>query len=203
MELYDFGYGNLELDPETRDVYEVSLGAEFTASLSSWVTFYHEQEEDNIVVTFPRTINYGKTRFQGIEVEVKYDFGRGSYFAMNYSYRRIMSPHTKVRIDWLIPKHLGNVMANVRLSNYLNFYASCHIEDGFRRYTGDDRDYMSGYAVVNTTLIAKKFLKGYEGLELRGSIYNLFDKDYTSPEPQTFPDDMPRPGRHFLVKVKY
>ena len=37
---------------------------------------------------------------------------------------------------------------------------------------------MSGYGIVNVTLIAKKFLKGYEGLELRGSVYNLFNKDY-------------------------
>jgi len=62
---------------------------------------------------------------------------------------------------------------------------------------------MSGYAVVNTTLIAKKFLKGYENLEMRGSIYNLFDKDYTTPEPPRIPGDMPQPGRNYLVEVTY
>ena len=95
-------------------------------------------------------------------------------------------------------------MANFRLSKYLNFYASCHIEDGFRRDRGDNRDDASGYGIVNTTLIAKKFLKDYEGLEVRGSVYNLFDKDYVSPIPLNFlPEDMPRPGRTFLVDVKY
>jgi outer membrane receptor protein involved in Fe transport len=94
-------------------------------------------------------------------------------------------------------------MANIRLSKHLNFYTSCHIEDGFRRNVGDPRDDKSGYAIVNTTLIVKKFLKDYEGLELRGSVYNLLDKDYTSPEQPDLPDDMPRPGRHFLVEVKY
>ena len=95
-------------------------------------------------------------------------------------------------------------MANIRLSKYLNFYASCHIEDGWRRTRGDRRDDMSGYTIVNTTLIAKKFLKGYENLELRGSIYNLFDKDYTSPtDKNQLPEDMPRPGRSFMVEVKY
>jgi outer membrane receptor protein involved in Fe transport len=94
-------------------------------------------------------------------------------------------------------------MANVRLSKYLNFYTSCHIEDGFRRNRGDRRDDMSGFAVVNATLIAKKFLKGYEGFEIRGSVYNLFDKDYTSPEYPSIPDDMPQPGRNFIVEVSY
>ena len=64
----------------------------------------------------------------------------------------------------MIPRYRGNIMANIRLSRYLNFYTSCHFEDGFRRDRGDPRNDMSGYAIVNTTLIARKFLKGYEDL---------------------------------------
>jgi outer membrane receptor protein involved in Fe transport len=94
-------------------------------------------------------------------------------------------------------------MANIRLSKYLNWYAACHLEDGFRREIGSRQDDMSGFAIVNTTLIAKKFIKGYEGLEIRGSIYNLLDKDYTSPAIRFVPNDTPRPGRNFLVEVKY
>jgi len=68
---------------------------------------------------------------------------------------------------------------------------------------------MSGYTVVNTILIAKKFWKGYEGHELRGSAYNLFDRDYTSPTPTgppsldpALPNDMPRLGKIYLVELK-
>ena len=116
----------------------------------------------------------------------------------------------------MIPEYTGNIMANIRLSKYLNFYADCHIEDGFRRdnrterlrriFRSERRDDMSGYAVVNATLIAKKFLKGYEGFELRGSVYNLFDKDYTTPRWRKLdgpPPGVPRPGRNFMVGVKY
>lgn len=95
-------------------------------------------------------------------------------------------------------------MANIRLSKYINFYAACHTEDGFRRDRGDNRDNMAGYVILNATLIAKKFLKGYEGLEIRGSVYNLLDKDYTSPaDNQSLPNDTPRPGRNFMIEVKY
>jgi outer membrane receptor protein involved in Fe transport len=149
-------------------------------------------------------VNLVKTRFQGIEAEAKYDFGRGTYLAMNYTYQRWISPHTNLR-NWFAPRHVGNVMANIRLSKHLNFYTACHIEDTFRRMKPDTRDNMSGYGIVNATLIAKKFLEGYEGLEIRGSVYNLFDKDYTSPTGGwlDLPNDMPRPGRNFLVEVKY
>jgi iron complex outermembrane receptor protein len=203
-ELYDSNLGNPDLDPETIDTYEVSLGAEFTSSFSSRVTFFHSEGKDNVVDSWFQYVNLVKTRFQGIEAEAKYDFGRGTYLAMNYTYQRWISPHTNLR-NWFAPRHIGNVMAHIRLSKHLNFYTACHIEDTFRRMKPDTRDNMSGYAIVNATLIAKKFLEGYEGLEVRGSVYNLFDKDYTSPTGGwlDLPDDMPRPGRNFLVEVKY
>jgi outer membrane receptor protein involved in Fe transport len=63
---------------------------------------------------------------------------------------------------------------------------------------------MSGYGIINATLIAKKFLNGYEGLESQGSVYNLFNKDYKSPTDKgQLPNDTPRPGRNFIVEVKY
>ena len=201
MEAYNYAFGDLNLDPEEIDVYEVSLGAEFTPSLSGRVTLYHKQTKE-VIVALPLAKNLGKTRDQGFEIEMKYDFGRGTYLTMNYNYRRWISPHTEEFNPWS-PRHTGNIMANIRLSRYLNFYASCHIEDGFKRGLGDPRDDMSGYALVNATLTAKKFLKGYEGLEIRASVYNLLNKDYTAPTGPFIPNDLPRPGRNFMFEMKY
>jgi len=205
-ELYSIVVGNPDLDPEEVDTYQVSLGAEFTSSLSSRVTWFLNRTKDTISVKmepgleFARHINKGKSRTEGLEVEMSYDFGRGTYLAMNYTHQII----NKRSFLWIIPKHRGNIMANIRLSKYLNFYAACHFEDGFRRNRGDNRDDMSGYGIVNATLIAKKFLKGYEELEIRGSVYNLFDKDYTSPTGKDqLPNDTPRPGRNFIIEMKY
>jgi len=206
MELYDGAIGNQYLDPEEVDTYQVSLGAEVTPSFSGRVTWYQNQIKDAIGpkmesgLDFKRSRNYGRMRSEGFEIEMRYDLGRGSYLALNYSNQLFI----KRMYQWLLPRHIGNIMANIRLSRYLNLYTSCHVEDGFRRQRGDNRDDMSGYAIVNTTLIAKKFLKGYEGLELRASVYNLFDKDYTSPAGTLeLPHDIPRPGRNFMVEVQY
>ena len=95
-------------------------------------------------------------------------------------------------------------MANIRLSRYLNFYADCRFQDAYKRYfPGDTRDDVSGYGIVNATLIAKKFLKGYEGLELRGSVYNLLDKEYSQSKSPDLPNDWPMPDRHYLLELRY
>jgi iron complex outermembrane receptor protein len=209
IELYDSALANPDLDPEEVDTYQVSLGAQFTSSFDSRITWFRNRIKDSISLNVEADrlgyVDYNLTnrdtiRTEGLEVEMKYDLGRGSYLAMNYRYMIFQ----KRFMEWDIPRHIGNIMANIRLSRYLNFYASCHIEDGLRRDRGDNRDDVSGYGIVNTTLIAKKILKDYEGFELRGAVYNLFDKDYVSPQPASvLPEDLPRPGRNFLVEVKY
>jgi iron complex outermembrane receptor protein len=205
-ELYDVLHGDPDLDPEEVDTYQVSLGAEITPSFSGRVTWYQNEIKDAIDpkmgsgFDFLQSTNYSTMRSQGLEMEMRYDLGRGSYLALNYTNQLSI----KRMFEWFVPRHVGNIMANFRLSRYLNLYTSCHFEDGFRRQRGDNRDNMSGYAIFNTTLIAQKFLKGYEGLELRASVYNLFDKDYTSPAGRLeLPQDIPRPGRSFLVEAKY
>jgi outer membrane receptor protein involved in Fe transport len=207
-ELFSPQTGNRDLEPETIDSYEASLGADFSSSLSGRITGYYQKIKDIIVEDPPGVgiwINHGKRRVHGFEVEVKYDFGRGTYLAGNYNYGSIpqgSTPTGKLR-NWSSPRHKGNIMANIRLSKYLNFFTNCHFEDDFPRQYGDNRDEMSGYAFVDATLIARKFLKGYEGLELRASVYNLFDKEYTSPQDTRLPNDMPMPGVNYLLEVKY
>jgi len=190
----------IELDPETIDTYEISLGAEFTSSLSSRVTFYYRELEDAIVGTTSAApwnlANASWTeRDHGFEIEAEYNFGRGTYLAGHYIYLDFNGGAGAV--------HVGSIMSNIRLSRYLNFYADCQIGDGRERWPGDDRDDPPGGAVVNATLIAKKFLKGYEGLEFRGSVYNLLDKDHTSPTGPEIPNDIPGEGINFLLELRY
>ena len=188
-----------ELDPETNDTYEVSLGAEFTSSFNCRITYYYRKREDIILPNlFEPPWNYknkGKQRDQGFEVEAKYDFGRGTYISGYYNYQSFKDGSTL---------HGGDFMANIRVSRYLNFNVDCNFADGTERFIqGDTRDDPSSVTLVNTTLIAKKFLKGYEGFTLRGSVYNLLDKDWSAPMPPQLPDDLPMPGINFLFEMKY
>jgi len=196
-----------ELDPETIDTYEVSLGADFTSSFSGRVTFFHKEEEDIIFPTGTADqLNYtnqGKSRDQGFEVEAKYDFGKGTYVSGYYEYLSVKSGRNS-------SNYKAYLITNVRLSRYLNFNADCNHWDSLNRLPDDPRDDPSSLTLVNATLIARKFLKGHEGLELRGSVYNLFDKDWSMPmEVMTpvgspaIPNDLPIPGINYLLEIKY
>jgi hypothetical protein len=129
---------------------------------------------------------------------MKYDLGRGTYLAGNYNYS-----NWKTGAFVNAQTHEGKLMTNIRLSRYFNFYADCRFMSGRRRWlAGDTRDDPAGFGLVNATLIAKKFLKRYEELELRGSVYNLFDKDWIMPQGPQLPNDLPMPGINFLVEVR-
>ncbi|GAK59366.1 hypothetical protein U27_06350 [Candidatus Vecturithrix granuli] len=199
--------GNPDLDPETVDTVELSVGANLTSALSARITGFYNSIKDSIdLVTYDvQDIfeNSSEIRARGIEAEWKYDFGKGTYLAMNYTYQDSQNLDTDRQL-YDIPKHKGNVLSNIRISKYLNFYADLHFEEGFTREKGDIRqDDNPGFAVVNTTILAKKFWPRFEGLELRGSVYNVFDKDYTVPTAKdSLPVDYPMPGRSFLVEMR-
>ncbi len=199
-ELYQMAGGNPDLDAEQNDTYEISLGADFTPSLNSRVTFYHREAEDLIVFgsLFPpwNFENQGRSRDQGIEVEAKYDFGKGTYVAADYNYYSIKS-------GTLTSSYRANLMTNIRLSRYLNFYADCQYADSLGRLPGDTRDDPPSYTLVNATLIAKKFLKNYKGFELRASVYNLLDKEWKFGTVQEIAKEMEAPGIHYLLEIKY
>ncbi|MCP4346694.1 MAG: TonB-dependent receptor [Desulfobacterales bacterium] len=205
--------GNSDLKPEKIETYELSAGAEFTF-FNAQITGFQNTIKDNIDI-FQLAESQGKfknedsLRINGAEAELKLDFGKGIYFAMNYTYQDCKNWDTRERL-YFIPKHKGNIMANIRLSKYLNLYSDFHFQKDFTREEGDDRDSHPGISIFNTTVIAKQFIPGYEKLEIRGSVYNLFDKSYTFPyeiirigeEIRTVPD-LPMDGRNFILEVRY
>jgi len=135
---------------------------------------------------------------------LKYDFRRGSYLAVNYTYQTTEDPDTNESSSILLPTYKGNIIANIRLNKYLNFNTYCHFRGGYQRAEYDPRDNMQGNAIVNATLIAKKFLRRFKGLELRASVYNLFDEDYTMPtDSLRIPGDIPMPGRNYMFGITY
>ena len=77
------------------------------------------------------------------------------------------------------------------------------IGGGMGREPGDPRDDPSSLTLANATLIAKKFLNGYEGLELLASVYNLLDKDWSNPQPPEIPNGLLMPGINYMLEIKY
>ncbi len=200
--------GNPDLDPETVDTYEISLGAEWAEALTSRITGFRNDIHDSIELATYATQdvfeNQHEIRTQGIEAELKYDFGKGSFLAANYTYQDAKNLDTGERL-YNIPTHKGNIMGNFRVSKYLNVYTDVYFQEGFTRQKNDPRaDDNTGFGVWNATLIGKKFFPKLENLEVRGSVYNILDRDYTVPTAMDgLPVDYPMPGRSFLVDIRY
>ena len=151
-------------------------------------------------------INATKTKGKGVELQMKYDFGRGTYLSMNYTYQNVelFDANLSSYVPWYEPKQLGTLAANIRLNRYLNLNAYLLYRGEWTRREDDTRDDPEDYALVNATLIARNFLKGLKGLEVRGSVHNLFNKEYTSPTaPGELPDDLPMPGINFFLELRY
>jgi len=178
--------GNPDLEPETVDTYEISLGGRFTDSLSGRVTAFRNQIKDNIDLVLDEAAGNGMyqnkndQQTQGIETEIKYAFREGGYIGLNYTYQDSENEDTGER-PINVPEHKGTVMLNLPAGDHLNLYIDCPFAEGFERAADDPRDDISGFALVNMTLIARDFFPGREDVEFRASVYNLFDKEYKYP----------------------
>ena len=59
---------------------------------------------------------------------------------------------------------------------------------------------LTSYVLVDFTLIEKNLMGNFE---IRGSVQNLFDKDYDdSAHINTVPSDFPQQGRSFMVEFR-
>ena len=210
VELYDGRYGNPDLEFMTKDSYQLSFGLRFLPSFTTQVTGFYYKPKNVIGPVMLgggnfKYINYGKTKNKGFELQMKYDFGRGTYLSMNYTYIDLElrdQNNELIPVSWE-PTQLGTLSANIRLNKYLNLNAYLLYRGDWARANGDTRDDPGDYALVNATLIAKNFSKKLDGLEVRAAVKNLLNKDYITPTAPELPDDMPMPGINFFLEMRY
>ncbi len=200
--------GDLDLDPEEVATFEIGIVGELMDSFTVGITAFHSkiknllqsaQDEDGKAIF----LNIGKARTQGVELELKKKFKGGSFLTLNYTYQ---DPEDDLSGERLpdVPAHKGNILFNYRISRYFNFYTGLFLKDTMPRAKGDTRSDVSGYAIVNMGFTAKKFLPGFEGLEIDASVHNLFDKEYWDPSPaNSMPSDYPQPDFNFFIDMSY
>lgn len=193
--------GDPNADPEEIETFEISIGGRTANALSGRITYFHN-ELDNLLGVPPgenQTKNFGSTEVDGVEVEGRYDFGGGSYLLANYTFTDSKDEEDMRFAD--LPRHRGNVTANWSINKHFNLNVNTYLQSEAPRLSGDTRDSMAGYAVVNTTLLATDIR---ENLDLQFSVYNIFDRGYTYPAPHdTVQGDYPAPGRSFLIGTEY
>ncbi len=195
--------GNPALDPEKINTYEVGLGYNFTRHIRGNINYFFNRIRDRIILdTAPspdKFINRGGARILGVEAELKADFGNDNYAYANYTFQKAADTERNRLPD--VPVHKANLGVNVGFWKYANAHLNTLISGPRPREDGDTRADLPSYALVNLTFIGRNLIDNFE---IRGSIFNLFDKGYKDPAPKdTVPTDYPQPERSFVVELRY
>ncbi|GAX62214.1 TonB-dependent receptor [Candidatus Scalindua japonica] len=197
--------GNSNLDPEKINTYEFQVGYNFTKHISGSMNFFFNRTRDLIVlVPEPGTgaalkyQNSSGTRIMGSEVEVRAGFGGDNYAYANYTYQDAEDTRDRDRV-LLIPQHKANFGVNIGVTKYVNANLHSFVSGRRPREISSTRKDMPSYALVNCALIGKNFMDNFE---VRGSVQNLFDKDYDDPS-GSVPSNHPQQGRSFMVELRF
>ncbi len=196
--------GDPNLDPEKINTFEIGLGYNFSKHIRGNINYFYNRIRDRIVRVPVRTgrqiQNSGGARIQGIEAEFKADFGNDNYVFANYSFQDAEETRNRNRLPD-VPVHNANIGINAELCKYANANLTTLLSGPRPREDGDTRRDIPAQALVNLTLIGKNFIDKFE---IRGSVFNLFDKSYYDPSPQgTVPTDYPQQGRAFVVELRF
>ncbi len=206
--------GTEDLDPEKIKTTEVALICRFTPKIEGGITYFYNNirkwiVEDPNAAGSPTLFTFRNkdgADIQGVELELKGILTPNIHAWTNYSYQRARDKATGYRLpDVPVQKFTAGI--NMDLNKYLNANTYLLSESKFPRANSDQRSDLPGYAIVNITLIAKEF---FQTIEIRGSIYNLLDKDYkySSPLNKTsgtglVPSDYPQVGRNYMLEASY
>ncbi len=198
--------GNPDLEPERLETYEVSLGHTHREGTSARVSWFHNSFRDKIDTVLnpgPSILifeNTGGARIWGIEAELERAlFKNRSRVYANYTFQNAEDTDTNRRLA-NVARHKGNVGADIAFARYFKANLNVFWSGERPRASGDSRDGLAAYSLVDATIIARNF---YKGLELRLSGHNILDEKYEDPSDITVPGDFPRDGASVMAEATY
>ncbi len=195
--------GNPNLDPEKINTFEAGLGYNFTEHIRGNLNYFYNRIRDRIQKDSQspsQDQNQGGARIKGVEAELKADWGNENYAYANYTFQDAEETRMRNRMAF-VPVHKANFGVNIGFWKYANANWNTFLSGPRPREDGDTRRDLPSYTLSNFTLIGKNFINNFE---IRGSVFNIFDKSYDDPSPMsTVPTDYPQPGRSVIIELRY
>ena len=195
---------NPNLRPETIKTYELVWEQYMGKHLRGSSSFYYYVIDDLIAQTVDPVDgllvfqNSGRTEAQGLELGLEGRWATGIEGKISYAFQEAKNKETGEPLT-NSPKHLAKLKVSFPLFKERVFF-SPELQYMSKRKTlaGNDAEEA---LVMNVTLFARKL---FPGLEISGSVYNLFDKTYGDPVGAEFRQDViNQDGRTFRLKLTY
>lgn len=190
--------GNPNLDPETIKTFELSCTNSDIENTDITVSYFQNDITNIIQIDGQgKHQNSGDIETIGLEAELKYNLGRGSYVLTNYTYQDPQNISTGSEMAG-VSRHKAYAAVNYRIDKTYNLYVDANYKGEQFRSAGDTREEVESSIVSNATLLMKDVL--VEDLKLKLSVYNIFDEQsYDTASPY----DYPLPERSFMAELTY
>jgi iron complex outermembrane receptor protein len=205
-EYHSAGVTNGKLRPESIDTHE-AVWERYTGEwLRSSVSTYWYRAKQLISLTEDPTtfdglsfVNVGDVRSQGVEFEAEVRSKNGIHGLASYTTQRARDWITKETLT-NSPRHLAKLRFSVPLAGVAaGSAASLEVHYLSRRGTLAGRD-VNAVAVAHLTVVGRV----RPGLDVVGSIRNLFDQDYADPASDEHrQDSIPRDGRTIRAGLRW
>jgi iron complex outermembrane receptor protein len=197
--------GNPDLSPEEITTYEIGIRGEFTRKSTYGITYFENKVKDLIAPEPSATAvntsgNVGELKVKGVELEVSQRFSDGSVLSGNYTYQHPTNEITNERLA-NVPLHRANLSFNYFVSEQVSLYTSALYKGETIRSSEDPRDDVDDYITVDFAVLARDVL--VENLEVKASVYNLFDTHYQDPSPRVMLSDYPKNGVNLMLEATY
>lgn len=195
---------NPDLKPEIINTYEVILEQyigrylRLTAVGFSFKTeglISQQIDPDDGLIAFRRV---DEVKAGGAELEISGRWDNGLEGGISYTFQETKDKKTG-KILTNSPRHLGKLNFILPVVKD-KIFAGLEVQYTSKRKTLTDND-TDDFFITNVTLLSQNILKG---LEISGSVYNLFDKKYGDPgAAEHLQDIIQQDGRGFRLKLTY
>ncbi len=206
--------GNTALVPETMKTFELSLGHTISSNDTTRLTFFDTALKDKIQALpqgggLSQFGNSAGSDVQGLEFEFEKQFNSGHSLYANLTYQDAKEKNTDKPVAD-VANRKANIGTNLVVGRHLNVNLNLFATSAMPRQSADPSygitadprtNATAGYALVDLAVIGKEL---HEGLEVRGSVYNLLDKEYVDPAlAGSVTSDLPREGRSLMIELSY
>lgn len=190
--------GNPDLDPETIDTVELAFDYRPTFATQTNLSIFGYRADGLIEFVDGTAQNARDQEGYGFEIEANWNATEKMKLMGSYAWQHSEDSNSGARVadapgQQLIIAADWKFMPDWLLHPQANWVASRH------RATGDTRNEIADYILVDLTLQRKNL---FRGVELTLAARNVFDEDAREPSDGKIPNDFPMEGRSLWAELR-